>query len=124
VPRHVQLWHYTCDHAHAAIGAVGTLHTIGVARYIWLTDLAEPDRDALGLTMRLVTCDRTAHRYRVMGDPIVYRYSDVRLGDFTATERDGLEGEPGALLRHWWIAPGPVPVLYDPIPARAARRIR
>lgn len=32
---------------------------------VWLTDMAEPDRDALGLTSHMLSCDRTEFRYTV-----------------------------------------------------------
>lgn len=115
---HVQLWHYTCDHGRRHIGDVGALQPN--RGRVWLTDLAEPDRDALGLTMRLLTCDRTQHRYRVLDDAGAVPYHAVRLAEFTADQRDELE-TGGGLLRHWWIATTPVPVMYDPATVEVTR---
>lgn len=65
------LYHYTCDDGARMIGPTGRLrpnqHTLlpDLPPIVWLTDLASPDRDGLGLTSSTLTCDRTAHRYEV-----------------------------------------------------------
>jgi hypothetical protein len=120
----VNLWHYTCDHGHAAIEDVvvpacwqrpdldGTPGT-----YAWFTDLAEPIRDALGLTSNMLDCDRTAHRYRVLdASPIV---PWVRVRRSWPSWVDLLESAPGARPMHWFVSPGPVDVEYAPIEVRA-----
>lgn len=113
------LWHYTCDHGRAALGESGwvvSARALGAdtptGRYGWFTDLGTPIRDALGLTMALVTCDRTAHRYRVTDEAGVVRWASVRR-DFPADWREDLEGGPGARPRHWWVAVDPVAVVLD-----------
>lgn len=122
-------YHYTCDHGHEAIGAAGSLkppsELVDPSTYanwpqwqrplmemIWLTDLPEPIREALGLT-RKTTCDRTVHRYRVVGF-IPMRYTAIRR-DLPKRLRGDLESASGALPVHWWVAYTPVPVVYDPI---------
>jgi len=120
----VTLWHYTCDHGRAALGESGRVipahritdrATAPTGRYAWFTDLGTPVREALGLTMNLTTCDRTAHRYRVTDEASVVPWMEVRR-DFPADWREGLEGIPGARPRHWWVAVGPVPVVLDERP--------
>jgi hypothetical protein len=126
----VNFWHYTCDHGHRGISVDGKLVTpVTLAKstayerwpawrralldIIWMTDLDAPDRAALGLTRNTIPCDRTAHRYRVVGyNPI--RYADFRR-DLPKRLRDHLEEAPGVLPMHWWMAYTPVPVVYDPI---------
>ena len=63
------LYHYTCEHWAMMIGPAGVLRPwyqpfLGIG-LVWLTDMAEPDREALGLTSSMLMCDRTEHRYRV-----------------------------------------------------------
>ncbi len=126
------LYHYTCDHGRDAIGDAGVLTPVtwrvpagqylppGVAsfvtRFVWLTDLNVPYRDALGLTSHALSCDRTGHRYRVTDATTATRWLKVRR-TFSRDYVDGLEATPGAMPAHWWVAEGPVPVAYDPIPA-------
>lgn len=124
------LFHYTCDHGHTKIGAQGVLvpgidlmhpsvkgtDLLDMARFVWLTDLARPIKDALGLTSNHLTCDRTAHRYRVTAHGIAIRWVDLRR-DFAPAVREMLESAPYARPMHWWVAAEPVPVTYDPVEA-------
>jgi hypothetical protein len=129
-------YHYTCDHGHEEIGDSGHLKPlsalVGPASYaswskwqlpmaelIWLTDLNEPIRDGLGLTMKQSTCDRTRHRYRAVGY-LPARYTAIRR-DLPKRLRDDLESVPGVLPAHWWVAWTPVPVVYDPIVVEVGR---
>jgi hypothetical protein len=124
-------YHYTCSHGHAGItktgrvlstvdlvAQAGTVATMSAevrrtAELIWLTDLAEPIRDALGLTSEAIACDRTRYRWRVV-DYKPVRYVAMRR-DLPRALRDSLESAHGALPMHWWVAYTPVPVVYDPI---------
>jgi hypothetical protein len=122
-----QLWHYTCLHGHHKLASGGLLMP-GVdlmnpavrgqagptSRYVWMTDLSVPVRDALGLTMEHIRCDRTAHRYRVTQRGIAIRWSDLRRS-FDPEWRELLEASPGARPMHWWVAQEPVPCVYDPV---------
>lgn len=121
------LYHYTCEHSFRALGSGGVLtsaaHLSGMgqtaplqAQLVWLTDLDIPVRDALGLTMRALKCDRTAHRYRVIDSTNCRRWLSVRRS-YPALRF--LEDERGALPAHWWISAADVPVVYDPIRASA-----
>lgn len=121
------LFHFTCDHGRQQIGDTGTLLPASKltdkqapwpARYVWLTDMARPDRNALGLTSHTLNCDRIEHRYRVT-DPtgVVPWHRVARL--LSREQRDLLEAEPGARPMHWFVALRGIPVVYDPVPARA-----
>lgn len=114
------LYHYTCDHGYAALGDAGNLvpaydlapdrlEQWWPARLVWLTDLAVPDRDALGLTRRIARCDRTAYRYRVTDEADVSPWIRVRRS-FPAEE---LEWQAGVRPRHWYVSGVPVPVVLD-----------
>lgn len=63
-----KIFHFTCDHAARGIGRRGELRPmpqpfLEMRPVVWLTDMATPDRAALGLTSNLLGCDRTAFRY-------------------------------------------------------------
>lgn len=119
------LWHYTCDHGRWALGVAGVLRPIRqhspesasllpapMADVVWLTDLDVPHAAALGLTSRVLACDRTRHRYAAgrLDHPQVARYVDVRRALFTAGQRRDLEQAPGAMPSHWWVSTVPVAV--------------
>lgn len=122
------LWHYTCDHGRTLIGDPGILvpalelvpmtqrDDVGITgRVVWLTDLDTPIRDALGLTSRILRCDRTAHRYRVDHPGYATRYVEwARTLD--RETRHSLELAPGAMPMHWYVSTRPVRVTYDPAP--------
>lgn len=63
------LYHFTCAHSAPRIQRSGELrphqHPLLGTSLVWLTDLAVPDRHALGLTSNWITCDRTAVRISV-----------------------------------------------------------
>ena len=64
------LYHYTCHHSVKGITRRGMIRPtphplIPDHRIVWLTDMATPDRDALGLTSDYLACDRLAFRYLV-----------------------------------------------------------
>lgn len=115
-----ELWHYTCDHGHTQIRGfvvpASDLHegldgTPGM--YAWFTDLAAPERHALGLTSYSLGCDRTAHRYRVLDDSTLVPW--VRVRRSWPSWQDALEGAPGARPMHWFVTTMPVPVEYAPL---------
>lgn len=67
------LYHYTCEHGAKALGRRGMLRPnehplLNGARLVWLTDMMDPDRLALGLTSDSLSCDRLAFRYIVQAD--------------------------------------------------------
>lgn len=105
------LYHYTCEHGHAAIAASQRLlpHTHPFmpvcGPLLWLTDIAEPpSRESLGLTSRFIACDRMAYRY-IVQTSAARRWVDIRTrapAEVLAT----LEayGDP----EHWWVARRPL----------------
>jgi hypothetical protein len=107
------LYHFTCAHAAARIGKRGVLipHASPLCprlgAVVWLTDMATPDRWALGLTSEFLSCDRTEYRYRCAPD-IAVPYDSVR-DMIPADVRDDLEafGQPG----RWWICSAPTPAV-------------
>lgn len=69
----MRLYHYTCEHGAKGITRRGMIRPashplVPDCRIVWLTDMAPPDRDALGLTSDTLTCDRLAFRYLVDAD--------------------------------------------------------
>lgn len=117
------LYHFTCEHGHAALGTHGVLKPASMlvnktrrvmlpwwSSYVWLTDMPTPDRAGLGLTSHLIGCDRMVHRYRVL-DPMVAEWWPT----FARTQRHRglLEEVPGSRPVHWWVAQVPVPVVLD-----------
>ena len=104
------LYHYTCRDGAKAIAADGwTLRPNRVPfGLLWLTDLATPDRLALGLTSHALTCDRTAVQLRVApGVPV--RWVDwCRSVRLPRVVRDELELAPGAQPLRWWVSTVPL----------------
>jgi hypothetical protein len=126
-PHPAELYHYTCDHGQAHLGDSGELLSgwdqvnakrrrilPPTARFIWMTDMVRPLINPLGLTRQFITCDRTAHRYRVLDRTKVMWWCDVRR-HVPAEWRDLLETSEGARPAHWFVSLDPVPVAYDPI---------
>lgn len=125
------LYHYCCSHSAADIRSAGVLecaetlilranpdstHTKHPQGYIvWLTDMEPPaHREALGLTMHDIKCDRIKYCFEVAADwkrmewYMTFRRRHPELRD--------LENEPGVLPAHWWVARGPIPVLREVVP--------
>lgn len=123
------LWHYTCDHGHQALLNGPTLlpgaqvpgypqerldSPMGVLALLsWMTDLEQPDADALGLTMRTIGCDRTRHRWRVLQPDRALRWGRVR-SQIEPWVLDGLELKGGAQPVHWWVSQRPIAVEHAP----------
>lgn len=77
--------------------------------FLWLTDLAEPDADGLGLTSNSLACDRTAFRFAVDGSPA--RHWFYQSVFFPRAYVHALEAAPGAAPGHWYIADRKLKVL-------------
>lgn len=99
------LYHFTCSHGYAGISASQELrpntHPFmpNLGPLLWLTDLAEPTREALNLTTTFTLCDRMTYRYIVQTRG-THRWMDIR----KMVPRNVLEtleryGEP----EHWWV---------------------
>lgn len=118
------LYHYTCQHGRDRIGDRGVLAparhlsenvTAWQGRFVWLTDLSVPIRDALGLTQQIAKCDRTAYRYRVTDETSVWPW--VQIAHLMKREqREEIEGAPGARPSHWYVSFELVPVVLEEIP--------
>lgn len=110
----IDLWHYTCRHRAALIGASGVLAphdqlVLGGVALVWLTDLDVPDVDALGLTSTMLSCDRTEARYRVTGGETLPWAEWAELSHVDRRTRSELTF--GRRPRHWFVSTSPVPVL-------------
>lgn len=118
----VPLWHYTCRHGYDGIGPGSGRVRPGAelingeapwpSSFVWLTDLAVPLREPLGLTSMLSRCDRTAHRYRVTNAAGIQRWVTFARA-LPRQMREELEAAPGARPTHWWVSLAPVPVVLD-----------
>ena len=110
----MKLYHYTCEHSARLIRAKRWLipHpqvVLGRRELVWLTDMDEPDRAALGLTSHTLQCDRTA--VRVIAVTSEATHWPVFARDLPADQRHALEYADGVLPMHWYVAELPVPVL-------------
>lgn len=126
------LFHYTCQHVADRLGVYAVLQPLRghapeatkllprplrwMSAVLWLTDLEEPNRAALGLTSVTLHCDRTERRYRVDDWAMIrpLRWSDAR-GQYPALHVMELESPPGAQPEHWWISTVDQPAKLDPI---------
>jgi hypothetical protein len=114
----VKLWHYTCIHSSRSIAESGLVLPASAfisfalppwSSLVWLTDLAEPVALALGLTNRILSCDRTACRFQVLDETNVRRWTEAH--EWRRTEwGHQLEAVAGCLPRHWYVTDQPVRV--------------
>jgi hypothetical protein len=103
------LYHYTCSHGLVLIEQdCWTLRPNGLVEpsLLWLTDLDQPDREGLGLTMRVLKCDRTRHRFIVPQPLDVTPWVEARRG-FRPTYVESLEKAKGARPEHWFVTRTP-----------------
>jgi hypothetical protein len=125
----MRLYHFTCEHGHAALGDRGIVKPPGehspremaelpreawlMAKVAWFTDLDVALTAALGLTTETIYCDRTAYRYRVLDNRDVVRwvYSHWHRDPFARR----LDATPGAMPMHWWVSSEWVEVVLDPM---------
>lgn len=111
----MRLFHYTCSHSAPLIAKARWLQANPhpfmpeVGPLIWLTDLNHPDRHGLGLTSRMLRCDRTRWRAVVVASEAIHWPVFART--IPRRVREELEGVPGALPMHWYVARGMVPIL-------------
>jgi hypothetical protein len=110
----MRLYHYTCDHSAARIRTARWLvpHrqvVLSGRELVWLTDLEEPNRAALGLTSHILRCDRTKVRVVAVTSDATHWPAFAR--GLPAEQRHELECAPGVLPMHWYVAEMPVPVL-------------
>ncbi len=107
-----RLYHYTCDHGNKGIQEDGVLRgnahpwMPAAGPILWLTDMEAPTAEALGLTKRVIACDRTTHRFVVDTDRAVHWPRAARRLCTPSVRRE-LDFAPGALPMHWWVFLGP-----------------
>lgn len=113
----MNLYHYTCVHRARLIGQRGTLNPnpqpfLDGRALVWLTDLAEPDRDGLGLTSSMLHCDRTEIRYTVVDSQNVAVMSWHQWAEIEHIPRNVRSAlEFGGKPLHWYVALGPIQVV-------------
>lgn len=114
------LWHFTCRHGAKRIGRgnallvpQGGIHPVaGWPPLLWFTVLAEPDREATGLTSETISCDRMEHRYAVGPGSVCVPWL---ASPWRASTASGLladledYGDP----EHWWVADRAVKARWD-----------
>lgn len=110
------LYHFTCRHRAGMVGRRGVLVPypqpfLGGAELVWLTDLADADREGLGLTSNLVRCDRTEVRYRVLDASTVQAWRTYKLR-FDRSDVSALEF--GRRHGSWYVSAASVPVELAP----------
>ena len=100
-------YHFTCDHGRQNIGKHGLILPNPHTGFAWFTDLANPCREALGLSSHTLTCDRMRWRYRVTDATAIRPYRelvDPLTAAALATSRV-IGGQPD----RWFVAAQPVP---------------
>ena len=110
-----RLWHYTCSHSADGIRADRELRPHPQVwlpePLVWLTDLDDAWREALGLTSHTLRCDRTEHRFQVLDTAgVVWWPTYARTIRLAGAVRQGYDQAPGAQPVHWWVSTEPVPV--------------
>lgn len=106
------LYHYTCSHQVDQIRETMTLRGLvhplmpALGPLIHLTDLPVPDRNGLGLTSRILKCDRTEWRCTVDAPDVFHWPRFARLYEMPKEVREELESVPGVLPMHWYIVVG------------------
>ncbi|MGW5741549.1 hypothetical protein [Amycolatopsis sp. NPDC003861] len=126
MPKPRAYYHYTCEHRARGIEQSGVLrlnrHPLLGARLVWLTDLAMPDRWALGLTSNWITCDRTLIRVSVQSTATIVSWRGWAL----------VHKVPRALIdvleentrpERWWVSEAPLRIgdISQTAPRRAPR---
>lgn len=100
--------HYTCRHGAVGIRGTGWVrpnaHPLLRHELIWLTDMAQPQRAALGLTSHTLDCDRTSYRVTVQTNDAVWWPIWARRLDLEV--RLKFDRSFGALPARWWVYQG------------------
>lgn len=109
----MRLYHYCCSCSARRITQRGFLQPNGAALFgmalVWLTDLAVPDREGLGLTSHILRCDRLEHQYIAdVEAEQVERWIDSDIRRTLSAEPDFHEFEDGRRPDTWWIATRPI----------------
>lgn len=110
----MEFYHYTCTHGRDDILKTGVLQP-GPDGLLWVTDLDVPVRDALGLTSKILECDRTEHRFKINDPEGIIPYVEFRK-QLPEELIFMLELVPGVMVRHWYIST--IPRAADLAPLR------
>jgi hypothetical protein len=101
-------FHYTCRHGAVGIRGTGwvrpSAHPLLCHELLWLTDMAQPQRAALGLSAHTPNCDRTSHRVTVTTSTAVWWPIWARRLDLDTRRK--IDAVYGALPASWWVNPG------------------
>lgn len=119
------LYHYTCEHGHADIEKAGGILKSSALLVdnpradplLWLTDIDWPFRDALGLTMDMISCDRTKFRYRIDNTEHIHPWLEFRK-EMRPEYVWPLELAPGVTPGNWFVTTLPTFAIYDPVEDR------
>lgn len=124
------LFHYCCEHVAPKIARDGFLKPGMAWRHydfkmlshgepmsglwrapavVWLTDLARPDRQALGLTSFTLPCDRTEVRFTVSDATGVVPWRDFAETHGAASDWLSVM-EAGRSPEHWFVATNCLPI--------------
>lgn len=100
------LYHYTCSHGAAGIGAAGFAEpgpaaVPGLGPVVWLTDNLNATRHDLGLTSHTFQCDRMDNVYKTLGPHPAVAWSSIR-HKVDPEYCDALE--TGRDWSTWWIS--------------------
>ena len=106
----MQLYHFACEHSARQILRDGVIKpsTTGYLKVSWWTDMAYPDRHALGLTSHALDCDRIDFRFTLTDPGAAVHWGRVR-AHAPALLRDAIELVPGAEPARWWVTHLEVP---------------
>jgi hypothetical protein len=108
----MRLFHFTCDHSRIKILADLTLKPSPVGLgLLWLTDLATPSAEELGLTSYMLRCDRLAYVMEVETDQATPWTYWAHSHHVKSDIRFILDGSPGARPGHWWVSETEISVL-------------
>lgn len=108
----MKLFHYTCSHARSKILLDGILkpNERGYRQLLWLTDLAVPSVQGLGLTSFMLRCDRTQWRVSVESEIATPWTKWAHDHKVEWQIREVLDGTPGAMPLHWWVSEVDIPI--------------
>ena len=101
-------YHYSCRHGAVGIRGTGWVrpnsHPLLCHELVWLTDMAQPAMNALGLTSHTIDCDRTAYRVTVQTDNAVWWPIWARRLDLETRRK--FDTAYGAMPARWWVHQG------------------
>jgi hypothetical protein len=79
-----------------------------LAELCWVTDMAVPEREALGLTQHTTPCDRMEFRYRVLSPSRAVWWPVWARANLEPAMRRRLESQGASRPAHWWVSEEPL----------------